>query len=290
MHDSHVHLTTQPLSDYQERALEDFTQKGGKYILSCSNNIETILQVLEIYERYKIKYPDLIQNAVGIHPENFHPDNQPRNSEKDIEEFKNIFEKNKEKIHAIGETGLEYYNLLNRSDIDFGKKEEAIEVQKKSFREHIKKALEHNLPMSIHSRDEKDSEFCTKDLIDIFTTEGKASLKGSMHSYTGDEKFLPQIMELGLCVGFNAIITYKNGGNVREMLKKTPTENILLETDAPFLPTESVRKNKKATIRFGQPSDILEIAEVVAEIKNTTKEKILAITNENYERVFQPTS
>ncbi len=290
MHDSHIHLTTQPLSDYQERALENFVQKGGKHILNCGNSIETSLQVLETYEKYKVKYPNLIQNAIGIHPENYHPDNQEKNFEQTIEEFKNIVEKNKIKIHAIGETGLEYYNLLNRSDISFEKKEETIEIQKKSFREHIKVALDYNLPMTIHSRDEKNSEFCTKDLLDIFLIEGKTNLKGSMHSYTGNEKFLPQIIELGLCIGFNAIITYKNGSSVREILKKTPVENILFETDAPFLPTDSVRKNKKATIRFGQPSDILEIAKVAGEIKDMETEKILEITNENYKRVFQPVS
>ncbi len=286
MHDSHVHLTTQPLLDYRERALENFVKQGGKYLLSCANDLESSCKVLEIFENYKLKYQDLIQNSIGIHPETFHPDNQERNVLDKIAHLKEILENNKKNIHAIGETGLEYYNLLNRSDIDFDKREEAIENQKTSLREHIKLALEYNLPMTIHSRDEKDSDFCTKEIINLITTEGKVTLRGAMHSYVGEQKYLNQILELNLCIGFNGIITYKSGDNVRDLLKKTPIENILLETDAPFLPPQSVRSDKKRTIRFGQPADVIEVAKVIAEIKNIKIEKVFKITNENYERLF----
>lgn len=286
MHDSHVHLTTQPLLDYLERALENFVNQGGKYILNCANDLESSFEVLDIFENYKLKYPNLIQNSIGIHPEAFHPDNKEKDVYDQIAHLKEILKNNHKNIHSIGETGLEYYNLLNRSDIDFDKREEAIENQKTSLREHIKLALEYNLPMTIHSRDEKDSDFCTKEIINIITTEGKVTLRGAMHSYVGEQKYLDQILELKLCIGFNGILTYKSGDNVRELVKKTPIENILLETDAPFLPPQSVRADKKKAIRFGQPADILEIAKAVAEIKNIKIEKVFKITNENYERLF----
>jgi len=286
MHDSHVHLTTQPLFGYIERALENFVNQGGKHLLSCANDLETSFQVLEIFENYKIKYPNLIQNAIGIHPEEFHPENNCKTAVNQISQLKEILKNNSRNIHAIGETGLEYYNLLNRTDIDFNKREKAIEEQKTSLREHIKLAQEYNLPMTMHSRDEKNCEFCTKDIINIITTEGKVSLKGVMHSYVGEEKYLNQILELGLYIGFNGILTYKSGKNVRELLKKTPIENILLETDAPFLPPHNVRSDKKRTIKFGQPADVLEIAKAISEIKNLKIEEILKTTNENYERLF----
>jgi TatD DNase family protein len=286
MHDSHVHLTTQPLFDYKERALENFVNQNGKYLLNCAYDLESSLQVLEVYEKYKLKYPSVIQNAVGLHSEEFHPDNKYKNVEDKISQLKRILEKNSNNIHAIGETGLEYYNLLNRSDINFEKKEKCIEDQKTSLREHIRLALKYNLPMTIHSRDEKDSDFCTKDIVNIITTEGKVSLKGAMHSYVGPEKYLRQILELGLYVGFNGILTYKSGDNVRELLKKTPIERILIETDAPFLPPQSVRSDKKRTIKFGQPADVQEVAKVIAQIKGLKIEKVWEITTANYERLF----
>ncbi len=286
MHDSHVHLTTQPLLGYQQRALENFVNQGGKYLLSCANDLESSYQVLDIFENNNVKYPNLIQNSVGIHPEIFHPDNKEKDVLDQIGHLREILKNNHTKIHSIGETGLEYYNLLNRNDIDFERREEAIEKQKTSLREHIKLALDYNLPMSIHTRDEKDSDFCTKEIINIIATEGRVTLKGVMHSYVGDQKYLNQILDLKFYIGFNGILTYKSGDNVRELLKKTPIENILLETDAPFLPPQSVRADKKRTIKFGQPSDITEIAKVVSEIKNLEIKKVFDITNENYECLF----
>lgn len=286
MHDSHVHLTTQPLFDYRERALENFVNQKGKYLLSCGNDIETSLQVLEIFEEYKLRYVGLIQNSVGIHPEEFHPEESTDNVLNKIDELKNIVAENKKRIHAIGETGLEYYNLMNRTDIDFESREEAIEKQKTSLREHIKIALENDLPIVMHTRDEKDSDFCTKDIANIIAQEGKLKLKGVMHSYVGSEKYLHQFLELGFYIGFNGILTYKSGENVRELLKKTPIEKILLETDAPFLPPQNVRADKKRTVKFGQPADISEIAKAISEIKGLNLEEVFKITTQNYEDLF----
>ncbi len=288
MHDSHVHFTTQPLLDYTAQALENFYQKKGTHLLSCAYDIESSLQVIEIFSKYSHKYPNLIQNAIGIHPEEYHPDNNI-NYEKAVDNIKqltNILNNNKEIIHAIGETGLEYYNLLNRQDIDFQKRDEAIETQKYSFREHIQIALENNLPMTIHTRDEKDSDYCTKDIVNIIASEGKTNLRAAMHSYTGTKQYLDQILELGLYIGYNAILTYKSGTNVREILKQTPLEKILIETDAPFLPPQSVRQNKKNTIKFGQPADVTEIAQAIAEIKGVNLKEVWEVTNQNYANLF----
>ncbi len=289
MHDSHVHLTTQPLYGYTSQALENFAQGGGKYLLSCSYDIESSHLAIDIANEYKKKYPKLIQTSIGIHPEQYHPENNKINYEnnlEDIKQLKDILENNIKIIFGIGETGLEYYNLLNRNDIDFEKREKSIEIQKTSFREHIKLALEYDLPMTIHTRDEKDSDYCTKDIVNIITSEGKLKLKGAMHSYVGDDKYLNDILDLGLYIGYNGILTYKSGENVRELLKKTPIERILIETDAPFLPPQKIRADKKRAIKFGQPIDVIEVAKVISEIKNLPLEKVFKITTENYEHLF----
>ncbi|MBU1119936.1 TatD family hydrolase, partial [Patescibacteria group bacterium] len=109
---------------------------------------------------------------------------------------------------------------------------------------------------------------------------------GSFHSYTGDISFIEDILALGFYVGFNAIITYPSGENVREILKDVPLERILFETDGPLLPPQSVRKNKKIKEKFGQPADVREIMEVAAEIKGVSMEKLESITDENYTTLF----
>ena len=93
-------------------------------------------------------------------------------------------------------------------------------------------------------------------------------------------------MDLGFYVGFNAIITYKSGETVREILKQVPVERILFETDGPFLPPQSVRKNKNIKEKFAQPSDVREVMEVAAEIKGVPVEELEEVTDENYEKLF----
>jgi TatD DNase family protein len=91
---------------------------------------------------------------------------------------------------------------------------------------------------------------------------------------------------MGFGVGFNAIITYPSGEPVREILKATHLENILFETDGPFLPTQSVRRDKKAMIRYGRSAQVKEIMRVAADIKQVSLEKLEQITDENYQRIF----
>ncbi len=290
MHDSHCHLTTLPLYDYREQAIDNFVKKGGEYILNTSSVIENSYKVIEIAKEFKHKYPNLLQNTIGIHPQEYISkdifSDQYDILKRNMKELKKIFEENKQDIHGIGECGLEYHNLLNSNEFNFKEKEKIIEVQKMSFREHINIAIENNLPMTIHVRDEFNSNYCATDILNILVSEGKMQLKGCMHCYVGEEKLLHDFLDLGLYIGFNAILTYKSGENVRELLKKTPIEKILIETDAPFLPLNRVRKDKKEVIRFGQPKDVFEIAEVISEIKKIKVEEVLERTTENYKSLF----
>ena len=78
----------------------------------------------------------------------------------------------------------------------------------------------------------------------------------------------------------------KSGENVRDILKEVPLERILFETDGPFLPPQSVRKDKKLKEKYAQPKDIKEIIQTACEVKNITYEKMERVTDENYERLF----
>lgn len=160
------------------------------------------------------------------------------------------------------------------------------QVQKESFRVHIKLAKENNLPLSIHARELPDKTDCINDVLELVAKNGKGLVNGSFHSYTGELSLVSDILDLGFCIGFNAIITYPSGENVREILKKVPNDRILFETDGPFLAVQSIRKDKKALIRYGRSAQIKEIIEIAAEIKNMPAQKLEDISDENYERVF----
>lgn len=292
MHDSHIHLAVEPLKSNVSAIMEKFLSAGGKYILTQATERSDYEDSIRIAEQYS----NIVHLALGTHPTIFEEatvlngieNNITQRAHKEIAHFDEVLKKNLENpnLKAIGETGLDYYQINFNKSISKKQKEELIEIQRESFKEHIKKAIENDLPMSIHARDINGSNQCINDVLNIVAKEGRGILKGCFHSYTGDIKFINNILDLGFCIGFNAIITYKSGEDVREILKKTPVERILFETDGPWLPPQSVRKNKKIKEKFAQPYDVKEIIGVGAEVKNMSPEQLEKESDKNYERVF----
>jgi len=290
MHDSHIHLNLSPLQENLEQVIDDFQEQNGKHILTQSTDLLDYKENLEISKRY----PDVVQLALGLHPTVFEEYTVQRNIFKDIQkkslkmivEFEEIFEKTIKNISAVGETGLDYHQFNNDQTVDEDIKEELCELQKISFTKHIQLALKHNLPMSIHARDMNGCTECLEDVLRVVAQEGKGQLRGSFHSYTGDINSLKEILDMGFYIGFNGIITYKSGENVRDILRAVPLERILFETDGPFLPPQSVRKDKSLKEKYAQPKDIKEIIQTACEVKDVTYEKMEAITDENYEKLF----
>jgi TatD DNase family protein len=290
MHDAHIHLAMEPLKSNLPKIIDTFLEKDGKYILTQSTDLEDIESSLEIGAQYQ----NTIGVALGLHPTFFqentidkgNSNNIYEESKKLLNNFFTILEKKLPQIVAIGETGLDYYQIGLQKDLSPKIRREIKEIQKESFRKHIQIAVKNNLPLSIHARDVNGSNECVEDIVDIVAQEGKGLARGCFHSYTGDIKYLQSILDLGFYVGFNAIITYKSGENVREILKETPIDRILFETDGPFLPPQSVRRNKKIKNKFAQPGDVKEIIEVAAQIKSISDEELERETDKNYERIF----
>ena len=290
MHDSHIHLNLEPLNRNITEIVDSFLSKGGKHILTQSTDNVDIQETLDI----AAKYPDIIDVALGLHPTIFEETTILKGRHKNIyefcnryiDEFENQFVKNVKKIKAIGETGLDYYQFTFNQSITRQEQEELQEIEKLSFRRQIALALKYDLPLSIHARDLQGRKDTVRDVLRILAEEGKGKARGSFHSYTGDISFIEDILALGFYVGFNAIITYPSGENVREILKQVPLDRMLFETDGPLLPPQSVRKNKKIKEKFGKPADVREIMEVATEIQGISMEKLEAVTDENYTTLF----
>ncbi len=287
-------MAMEPLKTNLDEIVRDFVNEGGKHILTQGTDMLDFDDNFKIAKRANLIQNNVMQVAIGLHPTYFEEvtvqrdleDNIYEKSQKERKKFIEIFNKNKEEISAIGECGLDYYQFSINQTYSDDTKEQLKEVQKLMLQEEIHLALENSLPLSIHARDQMGSNECIDDTIRIVAEEGKGLLQGSFHSYTGSLEQLEQILALGFHIGFNAIITYKSGENVREILKKTPVERILFETDGPFLPPQSVRKKKSIKQKFAQPKHIREIMQVACEIKNISMEKLEAITDENYQQLF----
>ncbi len=292
MNDSHAHLTTPPISENLDSILKDFLDRGGKHILNVAYDPESMNSVLQQFNKYQGMYPGLILNAIGIHPEHF-SENYDSNgltlfekTKKLLDSFENILEQSKDRIHAVGETGLDYFHIFRDTSLTSQERDEIMEVQRNSFRKHAQLALQYNLPLTIHTRDLAEKDMATVDALEILAEVGKGRLKGSFHSYTGKLDHVNEIVSLGFHIGFNAIITYPSGASVHEILKATPEERILFETDSPLLPAQSVRSDRKRKDKFGKPSDIEEIIQTAAKIKGSTYDRLLKISDENFSNLF----
>jgi len=295
MHDSHVHIAMSPLKENIQSDIEEFAQLGGKKILAQTTDISDYQETIDMVDKLEKEFPDILDLGLGLHPSRFEDAMEKNNlqdldifkyAQKQIDIYEEYFNSNIKKIDAIGECGLDYYGMYEYFQFDKDEIEQLKEVQRRTFRKLCKLSVEHNLPMSIHSRSLIDDDSCTKDALSILAKEGKGIIRGSFHSYTGSLKMLEKVLDLGMYVGFNAIITYPSGDNVREILQNTPIDRILFETDGPFLPTQSVRKNKKSTKRYGRPALIKEVIQTTAEIKGTSYERIEKLSDESYLTLF----
>jgi len=168
------------------------------------------------------------------------------------------------KVRAIGETGLDFYrNYSNRKN------------QEEVFRKQITLARELGLPLVVHMRDAEE------ETLRILREEGAYEVGGVMHCFSGSYEAMRKAVDLGFYISYSGIITYGNAGNLREVVRKTPTTRILLETDAPFLTPQPVRG------RQNRPSYIWHTAKVLTELlPNTSLEDVERMTSENAKLVF----
>lgn len=163
------------------------------------------------------------------------------------------------KMVAVGEIGLDYH--YNNSPID---------VQKQVFEKQLQLACDHDLPVVIHTR-EADED--TKDILRNFIPHLKR--KGVLHSFTSGRDLAEYALSEGFYLGFNGIITFKKAENVQAVVQLTPVDQILFETDSPFLTPVPHRGKENA------PFYLPFVAQKVAELKGETIEKLIPIVYQN---------
>jgi len=163
---------------------------------------------------------------------------------------------------AIGEIGIDLY-----WDKTFE------EQQKIAFRHQLNLAKKYDLAVAIHTRDSFDSVY------KILHKEQDGSLKGVFHCFTGNIEEAQKIIKLGFFMGIGGIVTFKNSGQDK-VVKDIPMENILLETDSPFLTPTPFRgkRNESAYIKI--------IAEKIAQVKDIKLEDVARITTSNCIKLF----
>ncbi len=249
MIDTHCHLDLLKKEDLEE-TLQD---KGLEYLITVGYDRKTIKNAIRLSE----ENPHVFC-AIG-----FHPHEADKVEEEDLLWLKETAQKYP-KVKALGEMGLDFYK-----DYSDRKKQEEV------FRKQIAIAKELGLPIVVHSREAE------KETIRILKEEKAYEVGGVMHCFTGSYEFMKACLDLGFYISYSGIITYPNAQNLREVVKRTPTYRLLIETDAPFLAPQPVRgkPNKPPYIRY--------TAEVMAQlIPNSSFEDIERMTSENAKLLF----
>lgn len=251
--DSHCHLDRVALDHYDDR-FEQFIDKtlasGVGHMLCVSIDLESWPAMVKLVE----PYPQ-ISISVGVHP------NDKDRREPSVEELIELSAT--PKVVAIGETGLDYFH--GKGDLEW---------QRERFRRHIRAALTANKPLIIHTRQAK------ADTIAIMREEGAAEAGGVMHCFTEDWPMAQQALEMGFYISFSGIITFKNAADLRDVVKQVPMEQLLIETDSPYLAPVPFRGKPN------QPIYVQKVAECVAELKGLSAEAVTEQTAENFLRCF----
>ena len=210
--DTHCHLYSEYYDDI-ENILKEAKENNIVRYISDGCDLNSNKEMLELSSKY-----DNIYITLGIHPES-------------VEDYKDedlLFIKDNlknKKVIAIGEIGLDYYYSKENKDI-----------QKELFEKQLKIAQDNDLPVVVHSRE------ATQDTIDILK---KYKVKGVIHSFTGSLEVAKIYIKMGFVLGVNGVITFKNS-NVKDVIKEVGLENIILETDSPYLTPHPYRGKQNA--------------------------------------------
>ena len=167
-------------------------------------------------------------------------------------------------VVAIGETGLDYYRL--KGDLDW---------QRERFRVHIRAARTVNKPLIIHTREAAD------DTLRILREEKSHEVAGVMHCFTESMDVAHAAIDLGFFISLSGIVTFKNAQQVHEVAREIPLENLLIETDAPFLAPVPFRG------KTNEPAFVVHVAERIAELKGLAVEEVAEVTTQNFCRFIR---
>ena len=214
-------------------------------------DLASITMIDELVQRY----PENCFAMAGLHPCDVKEGFQPMLAEI----YKSIDGRN---IVAIGEIGIDLY--WDKSTLD---------IQVAAFKQQIAWAKKLDLPIVIHCREAFDEVF------EVLEAEKDEKLKGILHCFTGNLDQALQAIDLGFYLGIGGVVTYKKAG-LDEVLKHVPLENIVLETDSPYLAPVPYR---------GKPNEssyLVHVANKVAEIYGLSLEDIATITTENSKKIF----
>lgn len=263
MIDVHTHLTFEMFNEDRNEVIQRARDAGVKKMITVATQISSSIDAVNLAKKYNNVYA-----TVGVHPH--HADKVEKGWENELTRLAKS-----EKVVAIGECGLDNYHYHSNGVVE---KEKQLEV----FERQIFLAKKLNLPLQIHNR------LAWNEVKEV-VSRNKANLTnppGLLHCFSGDKKYMRDMLNLGFYIGFDGNITYKNIAkgettHLKELIKEAPLNRIMTETDSPFLAPVPERGKRN------EPSNVIMVGKFIAEQKGITQEELAQIVEENAGKVFK---
>jgi TatD DNase family protein len=256
--DSHCHLSFPELRERLPEVLEAMAQaRVERAVCIC-----TTLEEFEAVHALAMSHPQLWA-TVGVHPDN--------EGVREPGEDELVGLAARDRVVAIGETGLDYYRLGERSVAD-------MEWQRERFRRHIRAARRCDKPLVIHTRSASD------DTLRLLREEGQGGAlpdaRGVFHCFTETREVARAALDLGFFISVSGILTFRNAADLREVTAEVPLDRLLIETDSPYLAPVPYRG------KLNQPAYVAHVAAEVARLKGLDVDAVARATTANAERLF----
>ena len=254
--DTHAHYDDEAFDEDREQLLASFKENGIDAVTNVAASLSSCKTTLELARNHDFMYA-----ALGVHPS----ESAELSDEglKDIETW--CTERQDGKVRAIGEIGLDYYW-----------EEPDKEIQKKWFVAQLDLARRLKLPVIIHSRD------AAADTLEIMKAHGR-DLGGVIHCFSYGPEMAREYLKMGYYLGIGGVVTFTNAKKLKEVVKETPIDRIVLETDCPYLSPVPNRGKRNSSLNLPY------VVDMIAELKGITAKEVMEKTWENAKALYRMT-
>lgn len=250
--DTHAHYDDEQFDGDRDELLASMQACGVEAVTNIGASLATSQNTIELTKKYPCVY-----GAIGVHP----------NEVEELNEEGIAWLKENSalpKIVAVGEIGLDYYW-----------DEPGREVQKKWFLRQLELAWEVKLPVVIHSRD------AAKDTLDIMKSFHAENLSGVIHCFSYTKEMAREYLNMGFFLGIGGVVTFKNAKKLKEVVEYMPMEQMVLETDCPYLSPVPNRGKRNSSLNLPY------VVEEVARLKGISVDEVIDITNRNAKTMYR---
>ena len=261
--DTHAHLYFERFDEDRAEVLRRAAEAGVEAVVMPAVDVDSIGKAARLCRRQRkqeARIPTLYAMAA------LHPSETQSAAPSDFDQVAAWTEH--QHVVAVGETGLDHYH-----DRSFDDRQEAF------FRQHVRLALDEDLPLVLHHRAATDA---TLDVLDSErqATEHPERLRGILHCFTGRPRQAQRAIDLGFLIGLGGILTFSNS-DLDDMAREIPLDDLVVETDAPYLAPEPHRGERN------EPAFVCPVAAYLADVKDVSLEKVARVTTKNARRIYE---